>query len=83
MAHDVVYYVLSTLEGKSQAVLDLLVEVVASGDGRSMGRALWGLGHGVPEDFRPGLAAELARRLQALPEELRAEAAQIARRYGG
>jgi hypothetical protein len=48
--HDAIYFALSTLQGKSTAVVEELISSIDQND-RSAGRAMWGLNHGVaPEN---------------------------------
>ena len=52
-AHNVTYYALSTLDGKSPAVVEHLVGLLGAADSGLYQRALWGLGHGVPAESGP------------------------------
>ncbi|MBX3431706.1 MAG: hypothetical protein KF847_00010 [Pirellulales bacterium] len=58
--HDAIYFGLSTLKPKNEAVVDKLVETLADRDPNDWGRALWGLGFGLPESLQPKAAAALA-----------------------
>ncbi len=48
--HNAIYFGLSTLEGKSAAVIEELVRVLEDPDHNNSHRALWGLGFGVPDE---------------------------------
>ena len=54
--HDAIYFGLSTLQEKSEAVVDALVDALSDPDSNNSGRALWGLGHGVSAAGRPKAA---------------------------
>jgi len=64
--HNAIYFCLSTMRSKSQAVCRRLVEVLAEPDWNDSGRAAWGLTYGVTEEAK-GLVEEGL--LAALPEE--------------
>jgi parallel beta-helix repeat protein len=57
--HDVIYFALSTLEGKSAAVVDELFRAAQDRDHNNWGRALWGLSFGVPREHQ-GKVADFA-----------------------
>ena len=58
--HDAIYFGLSTLRVKNEAVIDKLIETLADSDWNNWDRALWGLGYGVPEELQPKVAQALA-----------------------
>lgn len=58
--HDAIYFGLSTFKPKNEAVVDKLIETLADADFNDWGRALWGLGFGVPEELQGKVAAALA-----------------------
>jgi beta-lactamase regulating signal transducer with metallopeptidase domain len=60
--HDAIYFGLSTLANKFPAVVDELIRAAEDPDSNVSGRAVWGLGHGVPEESRRK-AADFALRL--------------------
>lgn len=55
-SYDALYFGLSTLADKSPAVIDALMEAAEHPDHNRSGRAIWGLGHGVPEASQPRVA---------------------------
>lgn len=57
--HDAIYFGLSTLQGKSEAVLQALFKACEDPDSNNSHRAVWGLGHGVPEENQ-GMVADFA-----------------------
>jgi hypothetical protein len=59
LRHGAIYFGLSTFEGKSEAVVDALIETLSDPDFNNWQRALWGLGHGVPPALQPKVAAAL------------------------
>jgi hypothetical protein len=62
---DAVYFGLSTLPEKSAAVVERLLEFLPHRDMNVAGRALWGLGFGVPDSLRPKVAGAVMQLLQA------------------
>lgn len=58
--HDAIYFGLSTFNPKNEAVVDKLIETLSVSDHNDWGRALWGLGFGVPEELQPKVAKALA-----------------------
>jgi HEAT repeat protein len=57
--HAAIYFGLSTFADKSEAVVDALIATLADPDPNDWERALWGLGHGVPEALQRKVAAAL------------------------
>ncbi len=53
--HDAIYFALSTLQDKSKAVVEELIECIDKNN-RNAGRAMWGLSHGVPEQHQKMVA---------------------------
>jgi HEAT repeat protein len=82
--HGAIYFGLSTFADKSPAVVEALIETLTDPDFNNSGRALWGLGHGVPP-------ASHARVVDALVElhngrsspNVRADCRRIVGMYGG
>lgn len=48
--YDAIYFALSTLQNKNERTVRLLIEALSDPDPNTHGRALWGLGHGVPPE---------------------------------
>jgi len=65
LRHAAIYFGLSTLQPKSEAVVDELVKTLADPVAENAERALWGLGHGVPEPLEPRVADAMLRLLSA------------------
>jgi hypothetical protein len=63
-AHDAIYFGLSTLHNKSEAVVRRLIRAMEGDDFENSGRARWGLGYGVPEEHHPLLADAFLRLLE-------------------
>ena len=83
VAYDALYYALSTLQDKSAAVVDKLIASLAEQDPNAWQRALWGLGHGVPEALQAKVADALVELHNARSEpHLRGECRRIVERYG-
>lgn len=83
--HDAIYYGLSTLQDKNAAVVDTLIATLADEDWINNGqRALWGLGHGVPEAQQKKVAAALVQLHNSRSDAgTRKTCADLVRRYGG
>lgn len=82
--HDAIYFGLSTLKDKDEAVIDALVATLSDPDWNNWQRALWGLGHGVPEQHQLKVARVLVELHNARTDpRVRNEAAKIVRKYGG
>lgn len=82
-AHDALYFGLSTLRDKSEAVIDRLVTALSDPDANNSGRALWGLGQGVPTALQPKVADALLQLIQARSAaHTRHEALRQLRQYG-
>jgi hypothetical protein len=78
------YFGLSTLQDKSPAVVEALIAALSDVDHNNWGRALWGLGHGVPEPQR----ARVVKALVDLHDNrtdpgVREDCARIVSDYGG
>lgn len=82
---DAIYFGLSTLKDKSEAVVDKLITTLSDPDWTNNGqRALWGLGHGVPEALQPKVAAALVELHNArVDPRVRDQCAALVRQYGG
>jgi hypothetical protein len=82
---DAVYFGLSTLKPKNEAVVDKLIETLSDSDWTNNGsRALWGLGYGVPKELQPKVAAAAAELYAARSDpRTREEARKIVRNYAG
>jgi len=82
---DAIYFGLSTLNDKNEAVVDKLIDTLSDPDWINNGqRALWGLGHGVPESLQPKVAAALVEMHNSrVDPRVRQRCAEIVRRYGG
>jgi len=79
--HDVVYYGLSTLREKSPEIVARLIELLD--DGSESGRALWGLGQGVPGVSQPTVANAMQVYFDARSDrKSRERALAIVHRYG-
>ncbi len=84
MRHSAIYFGLSTLSNKSVAVVDALVATLSSGDTENAGRALWGLGHGVPPELQHRVAAALVDLHNGRSDApTRATCARLVKEYGG
>jgi hypothetical protein len=82
---DAIYFGLSTLSEKNEAVIDKLIATLSDPDWTNNGhRALWGLGFGVPEALQPKVAAALVELHNTRVEpRVRSTCAELVRRYGG
>jgi len=82
--HDAIYFGLSTLQNKSRAVVERLVEALADPDHNNSGRALWGLGQGV-SDGESKLVADAALALfeGRGAQSSRTDALRLLARHGG
>lgn len=82
-AHNAIYFGLSTLREKSEAVVDRLIDVVGDPDWNNSGRALWGLGQGVPPALQSKVADAMVRVIETRtdPQSLQ-YATQSLRQYG-
>jgi hypothetical protein len=84
LRHDAIYFGLSTLQDKSEPVLDVLIAKLTDPDHNNSGRALWGLGHGVPEEQQARVAAALADLYRARSDPgTRRDCRRLVERYGG
>ncbi len=82
--YDAVYFGLSTLQDKSKAVLEELFAAAQDLDHNVWGRALWGLGHGVPE-ANQSMVADFCIKLFAArgSQRTREEVLGLLERYAG
>jgi len=82
---DAIYFGLSTLKDKNEAVVDKLIATLSDPDWTNNGqRALWGLGHGVPEALQPKVAAALVELHNTrVDPRVRGECAKLVHHYGG
>ncbi|MAT73102.1 MAG: hypothetical protein CMJ58_26760 [Planctomycetaceae bacterium] len=82
--HDAIYFGLSTFKPKNEAVVDKLIETLAVSDHNDWGRALWGLGYGVPEGLQPKVAEALADMYVARSDpRTRQTCRDLIKRYAG
>jgi hypothetical protein len=82
-AHDALYFGLSTLRDKSEAVVDRLIDALADPDANNSGRALWGLGQGVPEALQPKVADAMVQLFEARSDpQTRTGSLRLLRQYG-
>jgi hypothetical protein len=82
--HDALYFGLSTLQEKNAAVVDVLIEALQDPDHNNSGRALWGLGHGVPVEHQARVAEALLELHGARSDpRIREDCERIVRAYGG
>jgi len=80
LGYDALYYGLSTLEDKSAAVVGRLLEAIEKGD---TWRALWGLGHGVPEAQYVQTVVGMRKLFEArVDPSTRADALNLVGKYG-
>jgi hypothetical protein len=84
LRHAAIYFGLSTLSNKSAAVVDALVATLSSGDTENAGRALWGLGQGVPPELQTRVAAALVDLHNGRSDaQTRETCARLVQEYGG
>jgi len=82
-AHDAIYFGLSTLRDKSEAVIDRLIAALSDGDVNNSGRALWGLAQGVPTVLQPRVADTLLQLFEARSDShTRESSLRSVREYG-
>ena len=82
--HDAIYFGLSTLIPKNAAVVDKLIETLEDSDWNNWNRALWGLGHGIPEELQPRVADALAEMYLARSDpRTREKCRRLIGEYGG
>lgn len=80
LRYDTIYFGLSTLENKSDPVLETLIKALPDQEWR----ALWGLGFGVPEKSQRKVAEALLELHNARTDpKVRKDSAQLVRQYGG
>jgi HEAT repeat protein len=63
--YNAIYFGASTFEGKSEAVVRLLIRSMEDPDPNVSSRALWGLGHGVPPEHHALVADAFVRMLRS------------------
>jgi len=84
MRHAAIYFGLSTFKNKSRAVVDALIATLADPDHNDSGRALWGLGQGVPVDLQRHVATALVDLHNSRSDPTtRSRCARIVKEYGG
>ncbi len=82
--HAAIYFGLSTFQDKSPAVVEGLIEALADPDHNDWGRALWGLGHGVPPSQQPRVVDALVDLYASRSDpRVREDCVRIVRNYGG
>lgn len=80
---DAIYYGLSTFQNKSKAVIEELMKCIDAGD-RNAGRAMWGLGHGIPAEYQSMVADFAVKVFDARDSKrIREECLDILRKYAG
>lgn len=81
--HDAIYYALSTSPEKTPAAIDKLIEVLSDPDWNNWGRAIWGLGYGVPEDQQTKVAAAMLQMYELRSDpKTRGKCERLVRAYG-
>jgi len=81
--HDAIYYALSTSPEKTPAAIDKLIEVLSDPDWNNWGRAIWGLGYGVPEDQQTKVAAAMLQMYELRSDpKTRSKCERLVREYG-
>jgi HEAT repeat protein len=81
--HDAIYYALSTSPEKTPAAVDKLIEVLSDPDWNNWGRAIWGLGYGVPEDQQKKVAAAMLQMYELRSDpKTRGKCDRLIREYG-
>ena len=84
LSHGALYFGLSTFQEKSEPVVDALIAALSDSDFNNSGRALWGLGHGVPAELQPKVAAVLVDLHNSRSDPgVRASCQRIVAEYGG
>lgn len=82
--HAAIYFGLSTFEDKSPAVVEELIATLTDPDHNNSGRALWGLGHGVPDAQKPRVVTALIELHKNRSDpQTRTTCARIVQEYGG
>lgn len=82
--HGAIYFGLSTFADKGEAVVDELIATLSDPDANNWDRALWGLGHGVPQALQPKVAAALVDLHNSRSDpQVRETCAGLVQRYGG
>lgn len=82
--HAAIYFGLSTFQEKSAAVCDELIATLTDPDHNNWGRALWGLGHGVPQAQQPRVVEALIELHGARSDRsTRERCERIVTQYGG
>ncbi|APZ92477.1 HEAT repeat domain-containing protein [Fuerstiella marisgermanici] len=81
--HDAIYYALSTSPEKTPAAIDKLIEVLSDPDWNNWGRAIWGMGYGVPEDQQTKVAAAMLQMYELRSDpKTRGKCERLVRVYG-
>jgi len=82
--HGAIYFGLSTFADKSEVVVDELIATLSDPDANNWDRALWGLGHGVPQALQPKVAAALVDLHNSRSDpQVRETCVGLVERYGG
>ncbi|HUR29207.1 MAG TPA: hypothetical protein VM509_13550 [Planctomycetota bacterium] len=83
LAHDGIYFGLSTLKDKSEPVIDRLIAALADPDSNNSGRALWGLGQGVVPALEPKVADAMLQLFEARGDsQSRSSSLRLLQQYG-
>ena len=83
LRHEAIYFGLSTLYDKSEAVIDALIATLDDPDWNDSGRALWGLGFGVPERHQRKVAEALVDLHNARSDpKVRERCEKVVREFG-
>lgn len=81
--HDAIYFGLSTLQNKSRAVVELLLDACAGSDHEDAWRSMWGLGQGVETSEQPLVAERMLRLYEARNDaRTRSKCIELVGRYG-
>jgi hypothetical protein len=82
IAHDAIYFGLSTMQDKSEAVVDRLIAALSE-DRENAWRALWGLGQGISPALEPKVAAAAMKLYAARSDrQTRTNAMTLIERFG-
>ena len=81
--HGAIYFGLSTFRDKSADVIEALIQTLSDPDWNNSGRALWGLGHGVPAQHHRRVAEAMVELHNARSDpKVRERSARLVERYG-
>ncbi|QDT56789.1 hypothetical protein Pan44_48490 [Caulifigura coniformis] len=83
--HDAIYFGVSTLSEKNEAVIACLIETLSDPDWvNNGGRALWGLGFGIPDSLKLKVAGALVElHNQRTDPRIRDACQKLVAKYGG